>query len=64
MSERTESVIAIFAALFVLFTAMLDPRISAALAITLLLAVAGYKLRQSRAQAGGPRRSHRKDQPP
>jgi hypothetical protein len=39
MSPRTESIIAIVAAIFVLFTAMLEPRVAAALAVALLAAV-------------------------
>jgi len=48
MSNKTEGMIAISAAFFVLLSAMLDPKISAALAIVFLLALAGYKLYQSK----------------
>lgn len=43
MNERHEGTWSIIAALLVLFTAMLDPRIAAALAIFLLVAFALYK---------------------
>lgn len=43
MNERYEGTLSILAALLVLFSAMLDPRISAALAIILLIAFALYK---------------------
>jgi len=48
MSNKTEGMIAILAAFFVLLSAMLDPRISAALAIVFLLALAAYKLYQNK----------------
>jgi predicted anti-sigma-YlaC factor YlaD len=43
MSEKTEAALAIVAALLVLFSAMLDPRISAGLAVVLLVAFAIFK---------------------
>lgn len=43
MNERHQGTLSIIAALLVLFSAMLDPRISAVLAIVLLLAFALYK---------------------
>jgi hypothetical protein len=45
-SNRTEGAFATAAALLVLFTAMLDPRISAGMAILLLGALAIYKFVQ------------------
>lgn len=44
MNERHEGILSIIGALLVLFSAMLDPRISAALAVILLIAFALYKL--------------------
>jgi hypothetical protein len=38
----------VIAAIFVLFTAMLDARVSAVLAVVLLLTFAGYRFVQSR----------------
>jgi len=43
MSDRTESMMAVLAAVLVLFTSMLDPRISAGLAVVLMIAFAVYK---------------------
>lgn len=43
MIERHEGTLSIIAALLVLFSAMLDPHISAALAVILLLVFALYK---------------------
>ncbi len=43
MNEKTEGTLSVLAALLVLFSAMLDPRISAGLAIVFLLALAIYK---------------------
>ena len=43
MNPKTEGTIAILAALLVLFSAMLDPRVSAALAVVGLLALGIYK---------------------
>jgi hypothetical protein len=42
MNEQTEARIGTIAAFLVLFSAMLDPRISAAMAVVFLLALAGY----------------------
>lgn len=47
MSERTEAIISLLAALLVLFSAMFDPRISLGLAIAFLAILAGYKFLQS-----------------
>ncbi len=44
MTDRAEGILAIVAALLVLFSAMIDPRISAALALLLLLGYSVYKL--------------------
>jgi hypothetical protein len=46
MNSRTEGTIAIVAALLVLFSALLDPRISAALAVVGLLGFGAYRLLQ------------------
>ncbi len=46
MSAKTEGTIAIVAALLVLFSAMLDPRISAGLAVVALLAFGVYRFAQ------------------
>jgi Ca2+/Na+ antiporter len=48
VSDRTESIVAILAAFFVLFSAMLDPRVSAELAVVFLVALAAYKFFRSR----------------
>jgi hypothetical protein len=48
MDARTEAALSIVAAIFVLFVAMLDPRISAALAILLLVGLSMYKFALSR----------------
>jgi hypothetical protein len=47
MNERTEGVISLLAALLVLLSAMLDPRMSLGLSLTFLVVLAGYKLFQS-----------------
>ncbi len=47
INQKQESTASIIAALFVLFTAMIDPRISAALAVIFLIAFAIYKYWQS-----------------
>ena len=47
MNERTEGVISLLAALLVLLSAMLDPRISLGLALAFLVILAGYKLIQN-----------------
>ena len=44
MSTKTEGTIAILAALLVLFSAMLDPRVSVAISIAALLALGIYRL--------------------
>jgi len=46
--NKTESVIGILAAFFVLFSAMFNPKISAGLAITFLIVLAVYKLHQTK----------------
>lgn len=43
MNTKSEGTMAIIAALFVLFSAMWDPRVSVVVAIVALLAFAGYK---------------------
>ena len=43
MKERSEGTLSIIAAMLVLFTAMLDPSVSAILAVILLVAFALYK---------------------
>lgn len=43
MSARTEAAIAFAAAIFVLMSAMIEPRVSAGLAVVFLLALAGYR---------------------
>jgi hypothetical protein len=43
MNDKVEAVMAILAALVVLFSAMWDPRVSAAVAIVLMLAFGVYK---------------------
>jgi len=43
MNARTEGTIAILAALFVLLSAMWDPRISAVVAVIALVALGAYK---------------------
>lgn len=51
MSDKTEAAIAVAAPLLVLFTTMLDPRVSAGLAVVLMVAFAVLKLASSRCQA-------------
>ena len=46
MNTKTEGTIAIIAALLVLFSAMWDPRISAAVSIVVLLGFGIYKFAQ------------------
>ncbi len=46
--ERIESRFAIIAAILVLFTAMLDPRVSASISVMLLIAFAVYKFVEGR----------------
>ena len=48
MSNKVEGIIVILAAFFVLLSAMLDPKISAGLAIVFLVVLAAYKLYQSK----------------
>ena len=48
MSNKTEGIIAILAAFFVLLSAILNPKISAGLAIVFLCLLAAYKLYQSK----------------
>jgi hypothetical protein len=43
VSARTESVLAIIAAMLVLFSALWDPRISAGVSVVLLIALGVYK---------------------
>jgi hypothetical protein len=43
MSARTESILAIVAAIFVLLSAMWDARVSVAIAVVALLALGVYK---------------------
>jgi len=56
MTDKTEATLAIIAALLVLFTTMLDPRLSAGLAVVLLIAFAVVKLVRSRADGRKPQR--------
>ena len=44
MNAKTEATLAVVAALLVLFSAMWDPRVSAAIAIVALVALAAYRL--------------------
>ena len=44
MSNKTEAIIVVLAAFFVLLSAMLNPKISAGLAITFLIVLAVHKL--------------------
>jgi hypothetical protein len=50
MDSRQDSILAVIAAIFVLFTAMIDPRLSSGLAIGLLIAFAIYKVIENRSQ--------------
>ncbi len=43
MNARTESMLAIVAAIFVLLSAMWDPRVSVAISVVALLALGVYK---------------------
>ncbi len=45
MNNKTEATINALAAILVLFTAMLDPRISVGLAVVFLIGLSIYKLR-------------------
>lgn len=47
MNESTEGVISLLAALLVLLSAMLEPRVSLGLAVAFLVILAGYKLIKS-----------------
>lgn len=46
MNDRSEEILAILAALLVLFTAMLNPLLSASLAVALLLLYVVYRWRR------------------
>jgi len=48
MNDRTEASISVVVALFVLLSAMFDPRVSAGIAIVFLLALAVYKFTRTR----------------
>lgn len=50
MSNKTEAIIAILVAFFVLFSAMLSPKNSAGLAIVFLIVLVAYKLYQSKTE--------------
>jgi len=43
MTDRSEGILAVIAALLVLFSAMVDPRVSAGLALLVLIGYAVYK---------------------
>lgn len=45
MKDKTDAIINALAAILVLFTAMLDPRISVGLAVVFLVGLSIYKLR-------------------
>ncbi|MFN8451386.1 MAG: hypothetical protein U0521_23085 [Anaerolineae bacterium] len=47
-SDQTEAWFAVAAALFVLFSAMLDARVSAVASVVLLLGIGGYRIIHSR----------------
>jgi hypothetical protein len=47
VNEKTEATISIIAALFVLISAMFDPKTSVGLAIAFLVILAGYKFTRS-----------------
>jgi hypothetical protein len=53
MNERVESTIGAIAALLVLFSAMVDPRISASVAVIFLLMLAGYHWYSARRRKPG-----------
>jgi hypothetical protein len=44
MNTKTEGTIALLAAMLVLFSAMLDPRVSVAISVAALLSLGVYKL--------------------
>jgi hypothetical protein len=48
MSAQTGAILSLLAALLVLLSAMLDPRVSASLAVAMLLAFAALKLVEGR----------------
>jgi hypothetical protein len=48
MTDRTEGTLAVIAALLVLFSAMLNPRVSAGLAVLVLIGYAAYKFVSNR----------------
>jgi hypothetical protein len=48
MNDKTEAALSIAAAIFVLFAAMLNPLVSAGLAILFLVALSVYKFGRSR----------------
>ncbi len=48
MNDKTEATINALAAILVLFTAMLDPRISVGLAVVFLIGLSIFKLRQKK----------------
>ena len=52
MNNQTEGLLAIIAALLVLFSAMLDPKVSVILAVAGLLLYGLYKLAEHRMQQG------------
>ncbi len=52
MNDKVDATLATIAALMVLFTTMIDPSLSAALAVVLLVAFAVVKLASSRAKGG------------
>jgi hypothetical protein len=50
MNDKTEATINALAAILVLFTAMLNPRISVGLAVVFLVGLSIYKLRHKNAK--------------
>ena len=48
MTDRTEGTLAVIAALLVLFSAMLNPRVSAGLAVLVLIGYAAYRFGSNR----------------
>jgi Na+/H+ antiporter NhaD/arsenite permease-like protein len=59
MNQKQESTAGIIAALFVLFTALIAPPVSAALAVLLLVAYAIYKRWQSSQSANQTEKNER-----
>ena len=53
MSSKAEGVIASLSAILVLFTAMMDPRVSVGLAVAFLLGIAVYHFAQVRKEDAG-----------